>query len=188
MIIFRLKKCKKCFSLIIPVIAAIAVSCSSNGQKTEMQEKSSCFDTKLEALMSLRIYKDVMSQFIDTFKTLKDSTRLFGRGNVIVSKIDESIFFNKEKKECLLIVLLKPPSNIAFGEVRVVRGRYINGKWLFKPSMSFVYDQEYFKKYKENSFENISKLGRHSVLTEGEPIENGCEIDEEYWFKLMPTD
>lgn len=166
----------------------IIMSCNSNGQKSEILDKNNCFDVKLEALKSQKIYKEVMSQFIDTFRVWRDSGSMFGRPNVVSNKIDESVFFNSKKEECLLIVLQRFTTSVSFGQVRVVRGRFIKGRWIFKPSMVFEFGGDYFKGYKENNFETISKLGRYSVLTEGETLKDGCEIDEDYWFKLMPTD
>jgi hypothetical protein len=119
---------------------------------------------------------------------LKTNKKYFGLENVVSNKIDEAIFFNREKTACLLLVLQKIDTNIVFGQVRVISGRYFDGKWIFKLSMSYVYDRDYFKAYEGNNFEVISKLGRYSVLTDGEPTMTGCEIDEQYWFEHMTSD
>lgn len=180
-------KCKKRLILITYVISAMVVSCSSSGQKAEIKNKNICFDIKLEALRFQSIYRDVMSQFVDTFEVLETRNRIFGQPNVVSNKVDGSVFFNSKKNECLLLVLQKFTNKLLFGQVRLIRGRYVNGKWIFKPSMVYTFDPDILKDYEENSFEVISKLGRYSVLTAGETIKDGCEIDEEYWFKLMPT-
>jgi len=100
----------------------MVVSCSSNGQKTEMKDKNTCFDIKLETLRNQSIYRDVISQFVDTFGVFEDSNRIFGRPDVVANKIDESVFFNSKKDECLLLVLQKFTNKILFGQVRLIRG------------------------------------------------------------------
>ncbi|MET0636616.1 MAG: hypothetical protein ABWZ25_11355 [Chitinophagaceae bacterium] len=175
-------------ALIIVMIVTL-FSCDLNGQKSNViQEKNKCFNKKMGIRRSEKAYKDVMSRFLDTFEVLKTNKKYFGLQSIVSNRIDESVFFNKEKTECLLLVLQRmDSSSIVFGSVRIVRGKLVAGAWVFKPSMTYTYDRDYFKLYPNNSFEKISMLGRYSVLTDGNAVNGGCEIDEEYWFRLMPT-
>jgi hypothetical protein len=155
--------------------------CTSNGQDVK-KAKANCYTDKLKEIKEIPLYKEAMSQFVDTFKVMKDDKRYFGIPEVVSNKIDEAIFFNQNKTECLLIVLQRNSYGLVFGSARIVRGTLYDGKWLFKPSMDYVYSKDYFNGYPENSFENISGLARYSVLTDGEVKKRGCEIDEYYWF------
>ncbi len=172
---------KQVFSLSISVFLSIIIGCTSNGQDMK-QVKINCYADKLKHMQSETLYEEVMLQFIDTFKMLKSDKRYFGVPEVVNNKIDEAIFFNASKTECLLIVLQRNNYDLVFGTARIIRGIGHDKKWVFKPSMDYTYSKDYFNGYKENSFENISKLARYNVLTDGEVKKEGCEIDEHYWF------
>lgn len=172
---------KQIFSLSVAVFLSFILGCTSNGQDM-MQAKTNCYADKLKQIQNEPLYEEVMSQFVDTFKILKNDKRYFGVPEVVNNKIDETIFFNKNKTECLLIVLQRNNYDLVFGNARIVRGALYSGRWLFKPSIDYTYSKDYFNGYPENSFENISKLARYSVLTDGEVKKEGCEIDEHYWF------
>ncbi len=156
------------------------LGCTSNGQ--DNKTKMNCYSDKLKIIKEMALYKDVMVQFEDTFKIMSADKRYFGIPEVISNKIDDAIFFNASKTECLLIVLQKNNYGLVFGNARIVRGTLYKGKWLFKPSIDYAYSKDYFNKYSENSFENIAPLARYSVLTDGEVKKGGCDIDEHYWF------
>jgi hypothetical protein len=70
-----------------------------------------------------------------------------------------------------------------FGSTRSYEGKLIDNKWQFKKSFWYTFDNGYFEKYPENSFENISKVARYAVLSAGNVSFSGCEIDEVYWFE-----
>jgi len=82
----------------------------------------------------------------------------------------------------LLIVLQKTSYDLVFGSARLVRGTLQGKKWVFELSIVYNFGKSYYKLYPENSFENLSKLARYAVLTDGEVRKRGCEIDEDYWF------
>lgn len=146
------------------------------------QVKINCYNDKLKHRQNEPLYAEVMSQFVDTFKVMKADKRYFGVPEFVNNELDEAIFFNKDKTECLLIVLQINNYGLVFGNARIIRGALHDGKWLFKPSIDYTYDKDYFTRYPENSFKNISGLARYSVLTDGEVKKAGCEIDENYWF------
>ena len=86
----------------------------------------------------------------------------------------------------MLIVLQKSkPPNYVFGTARMVRGFQKDNKWQFDVSMDFYFEKDYFELFKENSFENISKLARYSVLTDGKVKKDGCDIDDYFWFEHL---
>lgn len=129
------------------------------------------------------MYKQVHAQFKDTFEILKKERAHFGVPDYMENKIDEAVFFNKDSTQCFFIVLQRTKDSVhVFGGARIVYGKLGREKWLFKPEMSKSFAKDYFELYKENSFENISKLARYSVLTDGKVKRGGCEIDEYYWF------
>lgn len=124
-----------------------------------------------------------MNQFVDTFKVMKNDKQYFGVPEVVRTKVDDAIFFNESKTECLLIVLKRNIYNLIFGNARIIRGTLHGEKWVFKPSIEYFFEKSYYSLYLENNFENISKLARYDVLTDGKIKKAGCEIDEDYWFK-----
>lgn len=146
------------------------------------QTKMNCYTDRLKEIKDVPSYKDVMTQFADTFKIMKGDKRNFGAVDVVSTKIDEAIFFNKDMTECLLIVLRKNEYGLVFGNARVVDGKLYGNKWIFELSIDYTFSKDYFGRYPENSFKNISPLARYSVLTDGEVEKEGCEIDENYWF------
>lgn len=163
------------------VFLSSILGCASNGQ--DMREvKMNCYTDKLLEIKELSLYKEVMIQFADTFKVMKNDKRYFGVPEVVNNKIDEAVFFNENRTECLLIVLQRDIYDLVFATARIIRGIFQDGKWIFKPSMSYSYSKDFIRLYPENSFGNISKLARYSVLTDGDVKKKGCEIDEHYWF------
>lgn len=172
---------KQIFSLIVAVFLNFIIGCTSNGQDMK-QAKINCYADKLKHMQREPLYEEVMLQFVDTFKVFKNDKRYFGVPEVVNNKIDEAIFFNESKMECLLIVLQRNNYDLVFGTARIVRGIAHDKKWVFEPSIEYTYSKDYFTGYKENSFEIIAKLARYSVLTDGEVKKEGCKIDDQYWF------
>lgn len=172
---------KQLFQSSIIAFLSFMFGCASNGQDMK-QAKINCYVGRLKVTKEMPLYQTVMTQFIDTFKTMVNDKRYFGVPEVISNKVDDAVFFNANETECLLIVLQKNSYGLVFGNARIIRGTLVNGKWLFKPSIDYAYSKDYFNRYSENSFENISPLARYSVLTDGDVKKEGCEIDEHYWF------
>ena len=163
------------------IFLSFILGCTSNGQDLR-KVKNECYADSLKNLQNEPVYNEVMSQFADTFKIMKSDKRYFGAPPGFDNKIDEAIFFNKNKTECLLIVLQKSIYDLVFGQARMIRGTLQGKKWVFKPSTEYIFEKSYYKFYPENSFESISKLARYNVLTDGKVKKGGCEIDEHYWF------
>ena len=172
---------KQILSITSIIFLSFIFGCTSKGQDMR-QVKNDCYTTILNDLQNEPIYKEAMLQFEDTFKIMKNDKRYFGAPPGFDNKIDEAIFFNKSKTECLLIVLQRNIYDLVFAQARMIRGTFQGKKWVFKPSMEYIFEKGYYKLYPENSFENISKLARYNVLTDGEVKKKGCEIDEDYWF------
>ena len=172
---------KQILSSGVVVFLSFIIGCTSNGQDMK-QAKINCYTDKLKQMQGEPLYEEVMSQFVDTFKVMKNDKRNFGASEIVNTEIDKAIFFNKAQTKCLLIVLGKNNFNLVFGTARIIEGTLNNKKWFFERSIEYTYSKDYFIAYKENSFENISKLARYSVLTDGEIKKEGCEIDEHYWF------
>ncbi len=147
--------------------------------------KLKCYDKKLNELKISEAYENLMIQFRDTFKIMRANTVLFGVPEVVENKIDEAIFFNKEKTMCLLLVLERDNPNVMFGGARIIHGFRIQQNWSFEVGMHKSFENDYFELYSDNSFENISKIARASVMTDGAVDIQGCEIDEYYWFTQM---
>lgn len=165
-------------------IAAFCSSChTSNSKERTISNKNECYDLKLLNLKESSLYKDVMTAFTDTFLVLKTKKEYFGIPEVINNQIDKAIFFNADSSECMLIVLQKPLlTGFVFGQARMIRGVKEATTWKFKVSLDYSFSKDYFSLYQDNSFENISKLARYNVLTDGNYNRKGCDIDEEYWF------
>ena len=171
-------------TLVIVFLISSTTSCQTTNSKDKLIfDKNKCYDEKLVLLKKTRSYNEVMSAFRDTFQVLKTKKEYFGVPEVVTNQIDDAIFFKKDSSECMLLVLKKSrPPDLVFATARTVRGFLKDNKWLFDVSMDFYFEKDYFELFKENSFENISKLARYSVLTDGDIKRKGCEIDDEYWF------
>lgn len=165
----------------IAIFLNFVIGCTSNGQDMK-QAKINCYANKLNEFKKTSLYKEVMTQFSDTFKVLRSDKLNFGAQEVVSTMIDEAIFFNENKTECLLIVLRKNEYGLVFGNARIVDGKLYGNKWVFELSIDYTFSKDYFNRYPENSFDNIAGLARYNVLTEGEVKKGGCEIDENYWF------
>jgi hypothetical protein len=161
-------------------------SCQTKNSKDKIIfEKNKCYDEKLMLLKKTQLYNEVISAFRDTFTILKTKKEYFGVPEVVTNQIDDAIFFKKDRSECMLVVLQKSKPDLVFARARTVRGFLKDNKWQFDVSMDFYFDKDYFKLFKENSFENISKLARYSILTDGKVKKNGCEIDDYFWFEHL---
>ena len=169
--------------LVIAFLTSSTTSCQTKNSKDKIiLDKNKCYDEKLILLKTTQVYNDVMSAFRDTFNVLKTKKEYFGTPEVGTNQIDEAIFFKSDNSECILLVLQKSKFDLVFATARTVRGFFKDNRWQFGVSMDFYYDRNFFELFKENSFENISKLARYSVLTEGDIKKKGCEIDDEFWF------
>ncbi len=165
------------------IVSFISSCQTSNTKEKIIQDKNNCFNGKLYNLKNFKLYLEVMAAFKDTFQVLKTKKENFGAPEVVSNQIDEGIFFKKDSSECMLIVLIKTKySDLSFGNARMIRGVIKKSKWNFEVSMDYFFAKDYFKLYSENSFENISKLARYCVLTEGNYRKKGCEIDDYFWF------
>ncbi|MBK7290478.1 MAG: hypothetical protein KBF82_12215 [Chitinophagaceae bacterium] len=175
----------KCFFIIkMLLLLSFFLGCTTSDQAI-LQTKTKCYAGKLIDLKKSEIYNEVMEKFVDTFKVMKSDKRYFGVSEVVSNKIDEAIFFNEGQSECLLIVLQKNNYGLVFGSARIIRGEQNSGRWIFKPSIEYTYSKDYFEKYPDNNFDNISELACYSVLTDGEVKKRSCEIDEKYWFEEL---
>jgi hypothetical protein len=159
-------------------------SCQTTNPKDKIIfDKNKCYDEKLMLLKKTELYNELMSAFRDTFPILKTKKEYFGVPEVVTNQIDDAVFFKKDSSECMLLVLQKSGHpELIFATARTVRGFLKDNKWQFDVSMNFYFEKDYFELFKVNSFENISKLARYNVLTDGDIKRKGCEIDDEYWF------
>ena len=158
------------------------MSCKFQSQDV-IKSKNECYSEKFALLRSDSVYMSIMTQFNDTFKVMRNNKMDFGVPEIVSNKIDSAIFLSKKMTKCLLIVLQKDSLDFVFGTARIIKGILQHNKWTFSTNMEYSYSKSYYNLYTENSFENISKLARYSVLTTGVFQEKGCEFDEKYWFK-----
>ena len=145
-----------------------------------ISNKNNCYQKKLIALKNS--YSNRFNQIHKSFQ----STYYEFKKSLLEEKIDDAIFFNTDSSECLLIVLERNKTGDGlFGSATIFRGTFTDRKWEFKQSISFDFGRDYFEKFPDNTFDNISQLARYSVLTEGKVDLEGCEIDEYYWFTYL---
>ena len=135
---------KQLFSNWVIILLGCMFGCSSNGQDLR-QTKMNCHADKLKEIKELSLYKEVMNQFVDTFKIMKNDKRYFGAPPGFDNKVDEAIFFNKNKTECLLIVLQRNIYDLVFGNARMISGALQGEKWVFEPSMEYFFEKSYYK-------------------------------------------
>lgn len=161
----------------------ICNSCFYDLENTR-ESKLECYSEKLEKLKKESIYNEVMTQFIDTFPKMLTEKEVFGLPDRVENRIDSSIFFNKNRDKCLLIVLRKTKAQVdlIFGNAQIIRGEMKSHRWFFDPIINFGFSESYFSLYPKNDFENLSKAARFSVITEGRIDRKGCQIDEYFWF------
>ncbi len=154
-----------------------------------LEQKNECFDEKLNELKKTNLYKTVLSEFTDTFKVLKNVKENFGVASYVKIKIDDAIFFKKDSSECLLIVLEKMKDSVdGFGSARIISGKDVQGRWKFEVSLDYYFEKDYFGLYPQNTFDNIAKIARYSVLVNNNSSVGGCEINDEYWFSILKDD
>ena len=125
---------KQILSITKTIFLSFIFGCTSNGQDLR-QVKNDCYVNILNELRNGSVYNEFMSQFVDTFKIMKTDKRYFGAPPGFDNKVDEALFLNKDKTECLLIVLQKNIYDLVFGGARMIRGTLQGEKWIFKPSM-----------------------------------------------------
>jgi len=177
----------KIFVRFFPILFIVYLnfSCKTESSKGKLiLSKNECYEAKLKQLKKTTLYNNIIAAFNDTFPSLKTRKEYFGIPEIVTNQVDEAVFFKTDSSECMLVVLKKSKySDLGFGNARMIRGikNQLN-KWSFEVSMDFFFEKDYFEIFKENSFENISKLARYSVLTDGNYKEKGCEIDDYYWF------
>lgn len=173
-----------CFILIL--LNSFFISCRTPQDRIE--QKNKCFAEKLIMLKQIKLYKTVFSAFEDTFEVLKQNKENFGMSSYADTKIDDAIFFKQDSTECLLIVLEKIKDSLVFGSARTVLGSNNGGHWKFEIGTEYNFEKDFYKDYKENSFENISKLARYGVLVAGNANKQGCEINDKYWFSDLKNE
>lgn len=165
--------------LIMLSLSAIAVACRTAKDEV-IRRKNNCYEEHLTRLKTAKVYEVIHSTFADTFAIMKAARP---RPSLLEEKIDEAIFFSGDSTNCLLIVLERnDDENIGFGSARIYNGYLHGNDWKFDKSMWFTFGHDYFKKYPENSFDNVSKVARYAVLTQGNVQLSGCDIDEYFWF------
>jgi hypothetical protein len=160
------------------------IQCNSNGQDLR-EDKVNCYSEKLKDLQNDSTYIAVKKQFADTFTVFRNDAQYFGKPGITEVKIDDAVFFDRTKSKCLVVVPIKNNAGLMFGGARIVYGILEQNKWIFRAYEEYSFSNDYFQKYKTNSFENISSLARGAVLTDGNVKEEGCEIDENFWFKEL---
>jgi hypothetical protein len=148
-----------------------------------MDLKNACYNSQLETLKGGLLYKNVYSFFKNDFSQRQATSK-----SLLHKSADEAIFFSADSTKCILLVLERSDQDIKgqgsfFGSARAYEGSLVGPEWKFKESTWFTFDGGYFKKYSENSFENIAKVARYTVLSSGDASFGGCEIDEAYWFE-----
>lgn len=89
---------KRLFSNWVIIPLCCMCGCTSNGQDLR-QAKNDCYTNTLNELRNEPAYNEVMSQFVDTFKIMKNEKQYFGAPPGFYNKIDEAIFFNNNKSE-----------------------------------------------------------------------------------------
>ncbi|MCZ8023664.1 MAG: hypothetical protein ACK5FG_04555 [Chryseotalea sp.] len=162
-------------------ILTISLLTSCNTTDILIYSKNNCFERQLTDLKNRKIYKKTFASFLDTLKIVQSTSK-----TLLEEKADDGIFFKNDSLECLMLVLERENDvTRGFGSARVWRGQLIKGQWKWSKSMWVTFDNDYFKKYEKNTFDNISKVARYSVLTNGEAKLNGCYLDEYFWFTYM---
>ena len=162
-------------------IIAIVLLTSCNSTDIIIYTKNSCFEKQLADLKTRAIYKKALLSFTDTLKIVQSKSK-----PLLEEKADEGIFFKRDSLECLTLVLQRDNDRTGtFGSARVWQGQFINGHWRWSKSMWFTFSNGYFKKYNDNTFDNISQVARYSVLTNGDTKLGNCELDEYYWFTYL---
>jgi hypothetical protein len=167
-----------CF--IILLMSGFFISCQITQDRIE--QKNKCFAEKLIKIKQTKLYKTVFSAFEDTFEVLKQNKENFGTSSYVDTKIDDAVFFKQDSTECVLIVLEKIKDSLVFGSARTVLGSNNDGHWKFEIGAEYNFEKDFFKDYKENTFENISKIARYGVLVAGNANKEDCEINSKYWF------
>jgi hypothetical protein len=166
--------------LIIFLAARLVISCKYDNERKMISDKNSCYVSKLNQLENDSLFITVHKEFSDSFVTLKNRERILQfRQNVI----DDAVFFSKKKDECILLILQKPMDTTLFGYGRAVYAKKEGIHWQFELSREYIFENDYLELFRDNSFFNISKLARYSILIDGMGDRQDCEIDENYWFK-----
>lgn len=154
---------------------------SCNPKIRLIENKNECFEKNLISLKTREIYKRALTSFDDTIKIVQSTSK-----TLLQEKADEAIFFKNDSTECLALVLQRSNNRTGvFGSVRVWRGQLIDGQWTWSKSMVFIFENDYYKRYPANTFDNISRIARYSVLTSGEAKIDGCDLDDYYWFTYL---
>ena len=175
-----------CFKVIIFIWLGSICFCSCRvDQKEIIDEKNECYSKKLATIKNDPLYSQVMSDFQDTFEVMKYQKEYFGVPERVQNVLDSAIFFSSDKRKCVLIVLQRNDAQLAFGRTRTITGSRVGKKWVFRPNMDISFDKNYLEAYTDNNIKNLSTLARYSVLSMGNPSQNGCDIDEQFWFLAM---
>lgn len=153
-------------------------------QDSLIEVKNKCVENQLVDFKVNQLYQRIVQSFEDTFKVWRSNVSLFGVKEYRVYQLDEALFLSKDKQQCVLVLLSRTDKDsLIFGSARIINGVQNGDRWVFKANQEYNFDKGYYNKYSNNSFENLSELGRYCVLMAGNPPKAGCEIDESYWFK-----
>jgi hypothetical protein len=105
-------------------------------------------------------------------------------------KIDDAVFFDKDKKKALLLILAQVKDSLyPHDYVKIVGAEKISGSWEFYyPSYPVVIHNRDINKNKPYSFEQLSISGRNELTEDGfVKCGIGCNINYDYvdsdiWF------
>jgi hypothetical protein len=171
----------KLASCIITASVVLSMVQCQDSHGTRITDKNECFQEVLAKLAKETSYTLVLKQLNDSFPMLQKD-RVFTNPTILENKVDDAVFFNADRSKGLLLVLQKPSSPDFFAKIRVIKAERDGSQWKFSIDRQYSFGKEYFSTYPQNTFDNISKLGRHAVLTDGNPKSENCDIDENYWF------
>lgn len=163
------------------IIASSNIYCNTTSERIIKVYK--CCEDLLINLKKEEIYQDVITSFKDTAKIFVSDKRYFGIPSYVDNRLDEFVFFNRDKNKCLLLMLQRMKDTLSFGACRIINGLKRSHRiWVFEVGRDISFDRSYFEIYMENSFTNISMLARYSVWVQGKRKAGNCEIDDQYWF------
>jgi hypothetical protein len=171
--------------LLLSVLFFQITNSSCQNKEKQIRSKIDCYNDYYRQISKTNDYKSLITAFRKSFSTLSNDKRIFGDSSFFDISIDSFVYFNKQKSEALLFVRQKPKTNELFGSVRVVRAWKKTSEWLFKASVKFIFEKDYFDIYPSNSISKISDLGKFHILTAGESQSQNCKLDQKYWFQTL---
>lgn len=158
--------------------------CGYKKNKTD-EEKLVCLQDYITNISKLPLYSELRKGIIDSLKYWKSKTLELKCCNLESGVLDSAIFFSIDFSRCLFLFIdsLSPDSNNKWNDVKTLGGEKIGNSWhYYHVSFPVLAYSLKANKYKNLSFNYLSRDARLDIINRGFFKPGACEIDSSFLY------